>query len=294
MSGFCADVTEAPGGSLRSAAVQRHSVAGRVGQVIAHRWDPPGPPVRVVVIVHGYAEHGRRYAHVADALTRDGAVVWAPDHQGHGLSDGPRALIEDFETVVDDLDAIADLARAANPGAPVVMVGHSMGGLITARYAQRHPGRLAGAAFLGAVIGDWAWAREVLALDELPDADSDPSGMSRDPEAVRDYATDPLVYHGQYHRRLLEAEVECLDRYAAETDRLTLPVLVLHGSADPFVPAEGALAAARAMPSDDVTTRCYPDARHELVNEINGDEVIADLASWIQRVATGGRRRRGV
>ncbi len=260
------------------------SFAGSEGRVVVHRWDPAGRATRVVVVVHGYAEHGRRYDHVARRLSADGAVVYAPDHVGHGLSDGERAVIADFEHVVDDLTTLVDRAEGDHPGRPVVMVGHSMGGLLTARFAQRHHGRLAGAAFLGAVIGDWAWARDVLALPQLPDADSDPSGMSRDPAACRAYAEDPLVYHGRYHRVLLEAEVEALDRYAAEVDRLDLPVVLLHGTDDPFVPWQTSHDAVAAMPTDDATFHVYEGARHELVHETNADEVLADLAAFVARV----------
>jgi alpha-beta hydrolase superfamily lysophospholipase len=164
------------------------------------------------------------------------------------------------------------------------MVGHSMGGLLTARYAQRFPGALAGAAFLGAVIGNWRWAREVLALPELPQDTSDASGMTRDVEAADGYANDPLVYHGPYKRPLLEAEVIALDRFNAEIDRLTLPVLLLHGSEDPFVPPHDSVEAVLRMPTEDKEIRIFPGARHELVNETNRAEVIDVLSRWIERV----------
>ena len=102
---------------------------------------------------------------------------------------------------------------------------------------------------------------------------------------VRDYATDPLVYHGTYKRRLLEAEVAALDRFNAELDRITMPVLFLHGQADPFVPYETSMTAVKRMPTKDLTVRVYPEARHELVNELNRDEVIAALATFAERVA---------
>jgi alpha-beta hydrolase superfamily lysophospholipase len=187
--------------------------------------------------------------------------------------------------VVDDLHTLVAIAREHNPGTPVVMVGHSMGGLLTARYAQRHPGTLAGAAFLGAVIGNWRWAREALSLPELPEDTSDPSGMSRDPVAAQGYADDPLVYHGAYKRPLLEAEVVALDRFNAEIDRLTLPVLLLHGSDDPFVPPHDSVEALLRMPSLDKEMRIFPGARHELLHETNQTEVIDVLRRWIGRVA---------
>lgn len=259
---------------------------GSEGTVFYRRWDPDGEAERIVVLVHGYAEHGGRYAHLSERLTRSQAVVYAPDHIGHGKSDGERALITDFEHVVDDLRSLVELSRQADGDLPLIMIGHSMGGLLTARYAERYPESLAGVGFLGAVIGDWNWAREVLALPELPQDPSDPGGMSRDPETIRAYAEDPLVYHGGYKRPLLEAEVVALDRFNAEIDRLTMPVLFLHGAADPFVPAETSARAVEAMPAKQKTIKIYPNAKHELVNELNRDEVIEDIVRFVENAGS--------
>jgi alpha-beta hydrolase superfamily lysophospholipase len=257
---------------------------GSEGRIVYRRWDPEGPPRRIVQIIHGYAEHGARYAHVADVLAGGGAVVYADDHLGHGRSDGERALITDFGHVVDDLERLAEIARVEHPGLPLVAVGHSMGGLLAARLAQRRPDLVAGLAFCGAVIGDWQWAREVLAAAELPYVEFDPGALSRDPAAGAAYAADPLVYHGQYKRGLLEAEVVALDEYAREVDRLTMPVLFLHGTDDPFVPYQRSLEAVRAMPTGELTVHVYEGARHEVLNESNRDDVIGDLAAWVERI----------
>jgi alpha-beta hydrolase superfamily lysophospholipase len=261
------------------------SFQGTEGKIAYRVWPPDGDPRRIVVIVHGYAEHGGRYAHAAEDLAESGAVVCAPDHIGHGKSEGDRALIVDFERVVDDLHTLVGIVSGEHPTLPIVMVGHSMGGLLTGLYAERYPGQLAGVAFLGAVLGDWPWARDVLE-EGIPEESSDPAGMSRDPETVREYASDPLVYHGGYQRPLLEAEVAALDRFNAELEQITMPVMFLHGEADPFVPFRTSMAAVKRMPTSDLTVRIYPDARHELVNELNRDEVILALGTFIKRVAT--------
>ncbi len=259
---------------------------GSEGRVFYRRWDPVTTPDRIVLIVHGYAEHGGRYAHVAAALVRRGAVVYADDHLGHGRSDGERALITDFEHVVDDLHTLAGIARVDHPGLPLFLVGHSMGGLLSARFAQRWPDEVAGIAFCGSVIGDWRWARDVLAQPALPHIPFDPEALSRDPGAGAAYAADPLVYHGQYKRGLLEAEVEALDRFAQDIDRLTMPVAYLHGTDDPFVPYERSLQAVRDMPTSDLTVHVYEGARHELLNETNRDEVIRHLCDWSDRICS--------
>lgn len=268
---------------LAAAAQRTTTFAGSEGDVFVRWWEPAGTSIAVVIVVHGYAEHGGRYAHVAGAFAAQGWATVAPDHLGHGRSDGERGLIADFAHVVDDLHATVDLAEAAYPGVPILMAGHSMGGLLTARFVQRSPHRLAGAAFLGAVLGDWPWARAVLAEPSLPEEPSHPDGMSRDPATNRSYAEDPLVYHGGYKRPLLVSEVATLDAFRAEIDRIRVPVACLHGSADPFVPPGPTVQAVVDMPSTDKLIRVYPGAKHELVNETNRDEVLGDLVGAVRR-----------
>lgn len=264
-------------------------VDGHAGAIHARLWAPGAdtPPAALVVFVHGYAEYGGRYSHVAAECVARGWAAVAADHVGHGHSDGERALITDFGLVVDDLAAVVDGAAdrlALDDDTPIVMLGHSMGGLITARFVQRWPDRLAGAGFLGAVLGDWAWARAVIAEPEMPEEDSDPMGMSRDEAVCRAYAEDPLVYHGLYKRPLLVAEVAALDEFRSELDRITIAVACFHGDADPFVPPEPTVAAVEAMPSASTLVRLYPDAKHELVNETNRDEIIAEILDWVAEV----------
>ena len=258
-------------------------VQGSEGTVFYQRWDAEGTPRRIVQIVHGYAEHGGRYAHVARALTARGAVVYADDHLGHGRSEGDRALITDFEHVVEDLHTVSEIARAGHPGIPLILVGHSMGGLLSGRFAQRWPTEVAGVAFCGAVIGDWQWARDVLTEPELPHIPFDPLALSRDPAVGAAYAEDPLVYHGQYKRGLLEAEVVALDAFQRDIGGLAMPVLFLHGTDDPFVPSSRSLQAVRDMPTEDVTVHLIDGGRHEVFNEINRDEVIGYLTEWVDR-----------
>jgi alpha-beta hydrolase superfamily lysophospholipase len=261
--------------------------ASSEGAVHYERWASDEPPVRIVIMVHGYAEYAARYGHVADALTAQGAILYGEDHMGHGRSDGERALIVDFEHVVDDVRALVDIAVGEHARLPVVMIGHSMCGLLRARFAQRHPDQLAGIVFLGAVIGDWHWARDVLEQPELPPGASDFSGMSRDQAAVEAYATDPLIYRGPYKRPLPAAEIMALDRFQADIGALTMPVLFCHGTEDPFVDYQTSLAAVESMPSQDKTIRIYDGARHELVSETNRDDMIAEIVDFVERVTSG-------
>ena len=252
-------------------------------------WGPETPPHRIVVIVHGYAEHSGRYTHVAEILTAAGSAVYAEDHLGHGRSDGERALITDFEHIVDDLDR-ADRhrhRRAPRPADPVHRPLHGRAARLPLRPAAPGAGGRPGADGSGHRGLDWA--RDVLRQPAMPDPPTDWSGMSRDPATVRDYGTDPLVYRGRYQRPLLEAEVVALDRFNAEVDRLVMPVLFLHGRADPFVYYRTSLEAACRFPTGDLTARVFPGARHELVNETNRAEVIGEIIRFAVRVAPARR-----
>lgn len=258
---------------------------GSEGRIFYRRWDPDETARRIALINHGYAEHGGRYDHVATALAEIGTVVYAEDHIGHGRSEGGRALITDFGHVTDDLHSLADIARGEHPGLPLVLIGHSMGGLLSGRFAQRFPTEVAGVAFCGAVLGDWEWVRAVVSEAELPHIPFEPLAISRDPQVGADYAANPLVYHGQYKRGLLEAEVAELDRFQEGMGALTMPVLFLHGTEDPFVPYTRSLQAVQEMPTDDLTVHVYEGDRHEVLNETNRDEVIGDLVEWVGRIA---------
>ncbi|KOT97587.1 lysophospholipase [Streptomyces ardesiacus] len=265
------------------AGTRQHTLTGTRGRVAVREW-PGEAPGHVALLVHGYGEHSGRYEEVAGVLTGHGAAVYAPDHTGHGRSDGERVVIEDFEDVVTDVHAVAELARAAHPGLPVVMVGHSMGGLVAARYAQRHPGELAALVLSGPVIGDWELPRRLLALDEIPDTPVSPASLSRDPAVGAAYAADPLVWHGPMKRPTLEAFVRTLETVAGGGDVGALPLLWVHGDDDRLVPLPGSRTGVETLSGGNLTERIYPGARHELFNETNRAEVFADLTRFLDAV----------
>lgn len=127
------------------------NLAGSEGAIDAHVWDNANAE-RIVVIAHGYGEHMGRYEHVAALLVERGAVVYGPDHLGHGTSEGPRALVTDFERVVDDLHGVIGNVRERQPDLPVVLIGHSMGGRAVVA-AGDHP-RVAGVLALAPWLPD--------------------------------------------------------------------------------------------------------------------------------------------
>jgi alpha-beta hydrolase superfamily lysophospholipase len=251
-----------------------------IGRVQARRW-PANEAVRLIVLVHGYGEHIGRYEHVAQALVARGSAVVGPDHVGHGRSAGEQALVEDFELVVDDLRAVV---QATRDDLPVVMVGHSMGGLIATRYAQRHSEDIAGlvlsapAVGLGPVVEGW------LAAPELPSDPLDVAAISRDPAVREAYAADPLVWHGGWKRPTLEAFMAAYTEIAQGPTFGDLPLLYFHGADDQLVPVELARPVIERLAGPDSELHVLEGARHEAFHEFGKEQTIESVASFAERV----------
>lgn len=259
------------------------SFEGHAGTVVGRRWsgDAAAEPEYVVVLVHGYGEHCGRYQHVAARLVADGAVVYAIDHVGHGGSAGEPVLITSFQEVEEDVHMLEAHAREEHPTLPVVLIGHSMGGLIGARYAQRWGDGLAAIILSAPVLGRWRAAEDLLAADEIPDAPIDPSTLSRDDSVGEDYVADPLVWHGPFKRQTLEAIQETLAmiRFAGAVDD---PILWLHGEEDQLVPMADTKWGWESLAGRRASSKSYQGARHEIFNETNQDEVLDDVVAFIR------------
>lgn len=255
-------------------------------RLYARAWAPQGTePTWLAVLVHGYGEHIGRYEHTADALCNNGAAVYGLDHRGHGRSSGERVLIDDFDGVAEDLHRLITQARTAYRTLPLVLIGHSMGGMIAARYAQLHPDELAGLVLSGPVLGRWTTAAQLLAAPEIPDTPLDTSTLSRDPQVAADYAADELVWHGPFKRELLQAIDTGLARIRAGGRLGATPLLWVHGAHDSLVPVSDSRVGIGEFAGDDVAVRIFPGARHEVFNETNRDEVLEEVARFAQRCA---------
>ncbi|HWD84330.1 MAG TPA: lysophospholipase [Solirubrobacteraceae bacterium] len=252
-------------------------------------WEPadPGSAGGIIAIVHGFGEHSGRYDHVADRLARDGWAVVALDHHGHGRSEGPRGRIS-FPEAVADIDRLVDLAVERRPGLPVVLLGHSMGGALALRYALAHPDRLSGLIVSGPLVQvEGRAAAQLLGrvlgrlVPNLPLARLDPNLISRDPDVVRAYIEDPLVFH----QPLPAATVSEFLRYAAtlpgEVDRVRLPTLLMYGTEDGLCSPQGAVLVSQRIGATDLTTKPYDGLYHEILNEPERERVLDDVCGWL-------------
>ncbi len=267
-------------------------VGGR--RIFWQTWAPGGPPRAVIVLAHGASEHSGRYGHVADALVADGYAVYASDHRGHGRSDGPRALIDRLANAIADLDQLVLLARAANSGAPVYMLAHSMGATVALAYAIQHQDQLAGLILSGALAALDAApaplrvAGRVLSrlAPTLPLVAVDASLVSRDPKVVSDYVSDPLVHHGKLPARTVAELAAAIDGFPDAVGAITVPTLILYGTADGLCPPAGSEMLGRRIGAADKTIKAYDGLFHEILNEPEREAVLVDIRAWLsQRLA---------
>ena len=171
-------------------------------------------------------------------------------------------------------------ATAEHPDLPVVLIGHSLGGVIATRYAQRHMHELAALVLSGPVIGGNPGFEPLLAMDPMPDIPIDLAALSRDPAVGEAYAADPLIYHGPLHRESLQTIFDAVSTIA-QGPKFELPTLWIHGELDPLAPYPATREAVDRLRTDQVAEKMYPGAMHEIFNETNQDEVIADVIAFI-------------
>jgi acylglycerol lipase len=268
-------------GSLRG-------VGGR--HIFWRTWSPEAGPERgVIVLVHGLGEHSGRYDDVAARLVDAGYAVYAVDHRGHGRSDGPRALIEDLDHAVADVDTLVDRAAAARPGVPVFMLGHSMGSLIALRYALAQPDRLAGL-ILSAALAQLNPVPKPLELvgralsviaPRAPLIAIDSELVSRDPAVVAAYRSDPLVHHGKIPARTAVQIADAVERFPSTVDAITVPTLILYGTADGLCPPAGSVMLGERIGAADLTVTAYDGLFHEILNEPERETVLGDIVAWL-------------
>ena len=261
-------------------------LAGARGRIVVHEWRNPDARF-VVLLSHGYGEHAGRYEHVARRLVEEGAAVYAPDHLGHGKSEGERVEVSDGEDFSNDLHLVAERARAEHPELPVVLLRHPMGGLIAARYRRRTPGVPDALLPSGPAIGGSPELEMLLALDPIPDGPIAPKVLSRAPAPGRAYPDDPLVWHGPFKRSMLQAMVTGVQAVADGPPLGDVPTLWIHGAEDQLIPLAVTREAIQRVKGSRFEERAYEGARHEIFNETNKEEVLDDVVAFIQRALAG-------
>lgn len=265
------------------------SIVGRHGRTIVYDvYRPDADPAGVVFLAHGLGEHAARYQYVAGKLTDAGYLVVAPDHAGHGRSDGKRLGVTDFDDFTADLH---DVMATVDAGlTPRFLIGHSMGGAVALKYALDHPDALTGLMLSGPAIVPGADLPPMLikiapllgkVAPWLPTAGLSPTAVSRDQAVVDAYIADPLVWHGKIPAGLGGTIINTLGTFPARLPTLTMPTLVIHGGDDTLAEPDGSRMVERLAGSEDLTVKILPGVYHEIFNEPEKDEVIAEVVEWL-------------
>jgi alpha-beta hydrolase superfamily lysophospholipase len=260
----------------------------------------PGQAVRaVVVVVHGFTEHSGRYARVAEELNEQGYAVYAMDLRGHGRSEGRRCYAGRFEDYLRDLDLLVENVRLREPDRPLILFGHCLGGLIASRWCITRQPAIQGLALsapalrLRADLYPWLRPFAIFVGQMFPRLRVVRMGfrnISRDPAVVEAVRADPLVFHDRFPVRTISEILRAMRLTAAAFDQIRLPVVVLHGTADRVCAPEGSRELCRRAGSRLRTLHLYEGLYHEVLNEPERAEVMADLLDWLERRVESGVR----
>jgi alpha-beta hydrolase superfamily lysophospholipase len=271
-------------------------------RLYAQRWRPHGEPRTVVAIVHGIGEHSGRFKKIVEHLVPRGHAVYAVDLRGHGRSPGQRGHLMSWSEYREDVKALLGWIAEQEPGCPVFIYGHSMGGLIVLDYILRHPEGLSGAVVSGVALDSAVASPSLIAAAILfpriwptfrIKVNLKPEALCRDPEVVADYLADPLT-----HR-------ECSARWAAEAvaagqyvrthaSELRVPLLMLHGEADSINYASGTRTFFEAVRLPDKKMHLVPGGYHEPHSDPGYDQVLQLVEEHLLSHVPAGSRLKNV
>jgi alpha-beta hydrolase superfamily lysophospholipase len=251
-------------------------------------WRPEGKARGAVVIVHGFNSHSGQYLWVGEQFAAAGLAVYALDLRGRGRSDGERFYVEKIEDYVDDVATLVRRAKSENPGAPVFVLGHSAGGVVSCVYTLDHQSEID-----GLICESFAYELPVpdLALSFLKGLSYitphtnvfslSNKDFSRDPAVVESMNNDPLIKGESQPAQTAAVMINADKRLKEGFQSITLPVLILHGTVDKATKPSGSQHFYEQAGSTDKTLKLYEGHYHDLLNDLDKEVVMADIRSWI-------------
>lgn len=258
-------------------------------------WHPASQPRAIVAIVHGLGGHSGLFGNLVRHLLPRGYGVCGFDLRGHGRSPGQRGHVDAWAEFREDLAAFLDSIAWEEPGCPCFLLGHSLGAAIVLDYLLDHPTAVGGAIALAPALGPVGISPLKLALGRLLSrvyprftlsTGIDLAAGSRDPAVLAAYDRDPLR-HSVGTARLAAEFLAAAARIQARGGELAVPLLVLQGGKDRVTPPEGSRHFFEAVRFADKEFKEYPEAYHDLHNDLDYPAVLADLEAWLQRHLDG-------
>lgn len=257
-------------------------------QLCAKYWDTKSPKA-ILLIVHGFGEHGGRYSGMAEYMQSCGIAVMAPDNRGHGLSQGKRGLILHWEDFREDLKVAVNILSAKHPAVPLFMLGHSVGGTIVLDYTQSADvaprGVIASAPALGTpglspILIAFAKVMSAIAPKFIVNLGLDSNAISRNPEECSKYRDDPLV-HDKACVRLSTELTSVQKRIFSRAGQFPSPLLLSYGSSDSIAPREPIESFHNLVGTEDRKLQIFDGAFHEIHNDTIRDDVYRLYSEWI-------------
>ena len=267
---------------------REESITSSGASIFVRSWMPSGATRGVVVLCHGFNSHSGYYVHVGEQLAARGFAAYALDLRGRGRSDGERYYVSAMSDWVDDVAAVMALARSRYPGVPDFLLGHSAGGVISCCYVLQHQHELAGFIcesfafelpapdFAIAVLKGLSHVAPHAHVPKLKNED-----FSRDPAVVRAMNEDPLIAKESQPTQTAAELARADERLRKSFSAITLPLLILHGTADKATKPSGSRAFYETAGSVDKTLKLYDGHVHDLLNDLGREEVIEDIVQWI-------------
>lgn len=262
----------------------------------AQRWLGDGPPRAVLIVVHGLKDHSDRYATLAGALARAGYAVYALDLRGHARSPGPRVTVSSFNDYVADVAGLVRLVQTEHPGLPTFMLGHSMGGVIVTTLVETRRPKLAGIILSAPALGLDAPAFQAAGvtgigaapgLGALPFFEPPTRDFSSVREVVDDMARDPLIHNAGAPVHTASELIGAMGRAWDHASQVTVPIVILHGTADRLTAPAASRAFLRRVGTADRTLLLYDGAWHDLAHEPVAPAITTDVQAWMDARLAG-------
>lgn len=259
-------------------------------KIFFRSWHPATPARAVVVICHGLNSHGGQYAWVAQQFAGKGLAVYAIDLRGRGRSEGERFYVDALDDYARDVKQLIAIAKEREPGLPVYLLGHSAGGVVSCIYALDNQSEIAGLiceSFAFRVPAPGFALAAIKALSQfaprLPVLKLKNKDFSRDPQAVLNLDSDPLTANETQPAKTVAALVRAGERLEKEFPRMTLPVLIMHGTKDKATLPQGSQFFYDTGGARDKTLKLYEGHFHDLFNDLGKEGVMADTQKWLDR-----------